>query len=298
MPSMDLTRTLTQRIGFNYVLIIEWLDPYEQRTGALLSQHLKNAGVSCRLAICNSADVVRQCLQEVLRRIPEWGVPAVHVETHGEEPSDDLEADVVFGVGDGPFLSWSELGELLAPINAASGFQLLLVGAACHGAAAMGTMNPNSHVAPYAVCLGFNTEVIDDSVLSSMSQIYTSLLVEGHEIRKAVELAEAAMRPGESIDWRTSVMVAYGVLRWTREKLLSPGASTPELLRQTLEPRMKEVWNKWFPEDLQRRDETYVLDWQLVEASHPTDGEPTAQGLAQLEKGSLGTRIRAAILRG
>lgn len=277
---MDLSRVFTQRTTFNYVLVIEWLKPGDARTGLMLVKHLLESRINSVYATCETSDGFRGILRETLEKIPERGIPAVHIETHGQQPPADLEADVVFGSGVGSPLTWSELGEILAPLNQASDFQLMLVGAACYGGAAMGAMNACSHVAPFSLCIGYETGVLDESVIRSMTELYSGLLVRRENPHAVIARAQEALRPGEKLHYLTSVILAYQVFRWCLDDLNKRAAETPPALRDNLKQRFSEVWNMWFPRELQQRDETYRLDWSIVTAPEPTDAQLAEAGAA------------------
>jgi hypothetical protein len=296
---MDLKKVFTQRSTFNYVLVIEWLEHDDRRTGAMLVEHLLKSGVNSAIAVCDSAEQFRAILRVARERIPQLGIPAIHIETHGAEPPEDLEADVAFGAGDGPLLTWSELGMLLAPLNQAANFQLMLVGAACYGAAAMGTMNAASHVAPFSVCLGYETKVLDTSIIKSMTELYSGLLVRREDPHAAISKAQNLLNPGEKIHFLTSVILAYQVFRWCFQDLTEKFEDIPASLRRDYKKRMFEAWEQWFPSELQERDETYKLEWNAVIAPQPTDDQLAnalnrfgAAGSAQNRRFRSALRIR------
>ena len=281
---MDLKRVFTQRTTFNYVLVIEWLEDDDARTGMALVEHMRNSGINCVYAGVVSSDGFRAVIDEALARVPERGIPAIHIETHGGEPPENIEEGVLFGSGNGPLLMWSQLGEMLAPLNRAADFQLMLIGAACYGAAAMGAMTGATHVAPFAVCIGYETEVLDESVINSMTELYSALLVRREGARAAIATAQRALRPDESIDFSTSVILAYQVFRLCVQEMdkESPGAAPA--LWDHYRQRFFEAWDMWFPRDLEERDETYRLDWSIVTAPQPAD-EQLAQALEAPQQG-------------
>lgn len=296
---MDPNRVLTQRSTFNYVLVIEWLGADDVRTGIMLVEHLRESGVNSAYAGVKTSDGFRAVIQEALARIPRLGIPAIHIETHGQEPPADLEEDVLFGSGDGPLLSWSELGRMLAPLNRAADFQLMLVGAACHGGAAMGAMNPCDHVAPFSLCIGYETEVLEESVLKSMKELYTGLLVRRDNPHAVLTRAQETLQPGERFHYLTSVMLAYQVFRWCIEDLKKRPQELPQALKDHYEQRFREVWEIWFPRELQVRDKTYVLDWSIVTAPQLNDQQLTeAMAMIGAPTNSEVGRIRAAVLGG
>ena len=279
---MDLKRVFTQRTTFNYVLVIEWLEDDDARTGMALVEHMEDSGINCVYAGVVSSDGLRAVIEEALARIPESGIPAIHIETHGGEPPENIEEGVLFGSGDGPLLTWSELGEMLAPLNQAADFQLMLIGAACYGAAAMGSMTGATHVAPFAVCIGYETEVLDESVLNSMTELYSALLVRREGAQAAIASAQRTLRPGESIDFSTSVILAYQVFRLCVQEIDENRPGVAPALWDHYRQRFFEAWEIWFPRDLQERDETYRLDWGIVIAPQPTN-EQLAQALESLQ---------------
>lgn len=56
-------------------------------------------------------------------------------------------------------------------------------------------------------------------------------------------------------------------------------------------------WDVWFPPDLQQRDGTYKLDWEIVMAPQPPD-EQLAGAFAEAgtPSNAQGERLRAALL--
>lgn len=294
---MDLKRVFTQRSAFNYVLVIEWLEPEDSRTGMMLVEHLNRSGINSVYAGVETSEGFRAVIHEALTHIPQWGVPAIHIETHGQKPPDDLEEDVLFGSGDGPLLTWSELGVMLAPLNQAADFKLMLVGAACHGGAAMGAMNACDHVAPFSLCIGYETEVLDDSIIRSMTELYSGLLVRRDDPHAVLARAQSLLRPGEKFHYLTSVILAYQVFRWCVDDLNTRAGEIPPALRENYKQRLFEAWDIWFPRELQERDETYRLDWSIVTAPQPSDAQ-LAEAMATVgaSTNTKSGRIRAALL--
>ena len=75
-------------IVFRYVLILEWLDEDDLRTGEALHRVLAELKMPSRLVRCTSADDVRAALADALANMGERGIPAVHLETHAEARGD------------------------------------------------------------------------------------------------------------------------------------------------------------------------------------------------------------------
>ena len=293
---MDLKRVFTQRSTFNYVLVIEWLESDDARTGMMLVEHLLRSGINSAYAGVESSDGFRAAIQEAIARIPQLGIPAIHIETHGQEPPDDLEKDVLFGSGDGPLMTWSELG-VMPPLNQAADFKLMLVGAACHGGAAMGAMNACDHVAPFSLCIGYETKVLDDSIIKSMTELYSGLLVRRDNPHTVLARAQEMLRPGEKLHYLTSVILAYQVFRWCVEDLIKRAGEIPPALRDNYKQRFFEAWDIWFPREIQERDDTYRLDWDVVTAPQPSDAQlAEAMAAVGVPTNMEGGRIRAALL--
>lgn len=62
-------------VGYDYVLVLEWLDQDDRRSGNELHARLRAAGVATRLAVCGSGEEVRTALANALREIGTEGVP-------------------------------------------------------------------------------------------------------------------------------------------------------------------------------------------------------------------------------
>src|SRR5690349_21179954 len=106
---------------FRYVLILEWLDKGDRRTGEELHAFLNGIGMPAKLVQCNSSDDVRRAITEARANIGRLGIPAVHLETHGEAPRKD-DQNLQFGTQVAPGVEWFEFGDWLAPLNEASDF--------------------------------------------------------------------------------------------------------------------------------------------------------------------------------
>src|SRR5271154_462340 len=120
-------------VGFDYVLILEWLAEGDEPTGEKLAEFLPCVGFDVERVVCHSWADVRRALEIAAAAIPEKGVPVVHLETHGSDPWSSEPEDIGFGGDEASGVAWGELGALLAPLNDASGYRLLFVSAACWG---------------------------------------------------------------------------------------------------------------------------------------------------------------------
>jgi hypothetical protein len=273
----------------DYVLILEWLGPEDRRTGRELHEYLKALGRKSILVVCNSARDVRTAIENAHGYIQSLGVPVIHIEAHGSNPAEVAIRDLDFGADASLGLPWTDLGYWLAPLNEATGFRLLVVGATCFGAGVIAAMQIYKHVAPFAGCVGFTTPVNPGSLRDAMREFYRSLF-SGVATGDAVENARRELRDAaESLRCHTSVALALRVLRGAYDELRTPeGVSEkvasmlekarqmgfvtapefqsdmPRLLQESSRAVMQKAWDCWFPPYLQDRVAGYRLNWDLV----------------------------------
>lgn len=279
-------------IVFRYVLILEWLDEDDLRTGEALHRVLAELKMPSRLVRCTSADDVRAALADALANMGERGIPAVHLETHAEEP--DGEDDLQFGTNAAPGVAWFEFGEWLAPLNVASDFRLLVIGAACFGVGVMAAMKVYAHPAPFAICIGMTTSVMAGTLQDAMFEFYRSLRSD-KGMHEAVANANRALRPPhEHMRMTSSPMLAYMVCRGVYDGYRTPDAmetriatlldrarnagmlipedahgQLPQMLHERGRVNMQAAWDTWFPPELQARDPDFRFDYTLVEMNPP-----------------------------
>lgn len=278
-------------ISFDYVLILEWLNEGDRRTGEELHQFLQGLGVPTCLVRCKSADHVRAALERALQNILARRIPLVHIESHGSNPLEEVDVrDADFGMNAAPGLPWTELGDWLAPLNAASRFRLLLVGATCFGFAAIAAMKVGEHVAPFAATVGFTTTVGDGSLHDAMKEFYRSICQRREQLQDAVAAAERELRePNEKVRATSSPVLAVRILRGAYDSIrpgepltehaselvrklrdaglpvpAKVGDAMPAVLLERGHARIKETWDSWFPPAAQQ-EETYRLDWDWIE---------------------------------
>lgn len=275
-------------VSWNYVLILEWLDEDDRRTGQQLHDFLFSIGMRSVLVVCSSADDVRNAVASALHRLPTLGLPVIHIESHATDPAASAEEDLEFGMNAVAGLPWEDLGEILWPLNRAGGHQLLVVGAACFGFGAIAAMNIFSHQAPFAATLGFTTNVTPGSVAFAMREFYRSLR-NGMGLRESAEAAQRELRAGERFELTTARLLGLQVLRGAYDDFRTPettnrrvslllskaaerglqfdelavdGMPTQLVVRSRV--RCEEVWNTWFPVELQHSIPTFRFDWGWV----------------------------------
>jgi hypothetical protein len=278
-------------ISFDYVLILEWLNKEDRRTGEEMHEFLQKLGVPTCLVRCKSADHVRAALERAVQNIPVRRVPLVHIESHGSNPFDEVDVrDTVFGINAAPGLPWTELGAWLAPLNAASEFRLLLVGATCFGFAAIAAMTVGEHVAPFAATVGFTTTAGEGSLHDAMKEFYRSICQRREKLEDAVAAAKRELRdPNTKVRATSSLVLAIRILRGVYDNIqpgepltahanelvgklreaglpvpAQIGDALPSVLLERGRARLKEAWDNWFPPAAQL-EQAYHLDWDWIE---------------------------------
>jgi hypothetical protein len=287
-------------VSFNYVLILEWLDESDVRTGHQLHDYLQSIQMPSKLVVCNCANDIADALADALHSIRTLGTPVVHIESHGSDPADVSFQKRDFGfsgapeIHAAPGLSWRDLGDWLAPLNEACDFAMLVVGATCFGFASIAAMKLHENVAPFAGCVGFTTSVYPGSLRDSMKELYLSFK-SGSDLKSSVENANRELRgSNESLRATSATMLAYQISREVYDQFRTPDAmdgwlqsmttkvrdaglavtplaewATPTNLHQLARENIQRAWDGWFPHALQERDCGYRLDWTIVELVEP-----------------------------
>jgi len=220
------------------------------------------------------------------------GIPLVHIESHGSDPLQTSDTrDAQFGTNAAPGLAWAEFGQHLAPLNAACGFELLVVAATCFGYAAINGMKVFQHTAPFAACVGFSTKIGPGSLHDSMKELYRSMCHRKEPLQDAIAAAGHELRePGESVELIGSTIYALRIMRSVYNEyreganlsrqagellkdLTDSGVEVPAqvidemptVLARNRDARIRQMWNLWFPEAAQQKHEAYRLNWEWVE---------------------------------
>ena len=271
----------------DYVLILEWLNAGDQKTGSALRDTLQARKVPVTLIDCHRPSDVFDALARAQEGIKDRGAPIVHIESHGDDPKQVALKERAFGT-DTESITWTELGRWMSPLNQACDFNILLVGAACWGLSASGTFRLHE-IAPFVGCIGFITSVFESSLRDATSELYRSLLVEHRDIPSSVASANRELRAHETLAFtsapRLATIAAMNTYRavmsesgfdairpYLTKVAQSPGAaakdyseSTWRVAREEVAKRlMTTVWSEWFPESIQARSPAYQLDWDAL----------------------------------
>ncbi|HET9106795.1 MAG TPA: hypothetical protein VFN79_06355 [Steroidobacteraceae bacterium] len=242
-------------IGFDYVLIIEWLGKRDALTGSQLHGYLPSLRFESTLVECQRPEDVRQALADAAAQVRSAGIPIVHLEAHGSNPWGGKAEDICFGSGGGPSVTWSQLGEWLAPLNIASDFKLLCVSAACWGSGIMGGISGGQHAAPFACAVGFRTEVDEGRLRDAMKELYRALK-SGNDLPECVKRAQRELVHGQKIELEVGLELARKILLNGSLRGATKSPIGPHRRRR----RARAVWNTWFPDYLQERDPAYRFD--------------------------------------
>jgi hypothetical protein len=244
-------------VGFEYVLVLEWLSDNDERTGTQLHELLPSVGFRSELAICRSWEDLTRALTKAASDIPSKGVPVVHLETHGSDPWDGAPEDIGFGPTEASGVAWAALGAVLAPLNVAADFRLLFVSAACWGSGVIAAIGWGEHPAPFSCAVGFRTKVVEGRLRDSMKELYRSIR-RGCELGECVESARRELVEGQEVQLEVTVELAVKILRTAYYKPRFPNGVRAGPLRRRR--RARRVWDSWFPLSLQERNPTYRFE--------------------------------------
>jgi hypothetical protein len=244
-------------VGFDYVLVLEWLALDDKPTGTQLHAFLPSVGFDSELVICQSWEDVQRALKEAASAIGEKGVPVIHLETHGSDPWIGAAENIGFGPEADTGAAWTQVGALLAPLNVAAGFRLLFVSAACWGSGVIAAIGSGEHPAPFACAVGFRTAVGEGRVRDSMRELYRSLK-RGLTLEQSVASAQRELVEGQEIRLEIAVELAIKILRTTyySPNALRRAIAGPHRRRR----RARGVWDSWFPPYLQEQNPVYRFE--------------------------------------
>jgi hypothetical protein len=277
-PGFESKGVVANSINAGYVLILEWLNKGDLRTGAALRDRLRRRGVPVEYVRCHHSEEVRAALECAVRDVSRRGAPIVHIESHGVDPHAIDSSQSAFGAGT-DCVRWATFGHWLAALNAASDFNILLVGAACWGASAAYAFRVDQSV-PFMGCIGFKTSIREASLRDAMLELHRSLLVDGNVARAVssaqLELHDASEKLAFISVTQLARMTVAGLCRKTmdlgaiaaladlREEDLIDHPELRELLELYVRRATVEIWDKWFPPRVQARSPAYRLEWPTI----------------------------------
>lgn len=194
------------------IVIVEWLSGDEQRTGAELKARLEARNghfLPVELFTCDARAEVFDALDDITRSVRGKGTPILHIEAHGSP-----DYDALVGPG-GESITWEELAPPLRRLNLATGFNLMVVAAACLSEAILFSVGMNE-VLPYVATISFRTKVTPSRLREAMLELYRALVIEG---KSADEAADRANRELDA-DQRLRFTEVPGLIRSSVAKSL------------------------------------------------------------------------------
>jgi hypothetical protein len=238
-------------VGFDYVLILEWLAEDDAPTGAQLHQYLQTIEFRSELRVCHSWEDIEAALIAARNAVAANGVPVVHLDTHGADPwRGGGDGHVRFGPWADSAPAWARLGVLLAPLNVQAKFQLLVVSAACWGSGIIAAIDAGDHPAPFACAVGFRTSVTEGRLRACMRELYRCFKG-GSTLDEAVASAQLELGVGQELRLEVIIDLAarmLGTLVFRRRPSIGPH----RWLRHA-----RIIWDRWFPRDLQEHVPAY-----------------------------------------
>lgn len=280
--TFDLSSVLKNRtlgLGFDYILIVEWLFDHDTRTGFSLYEWLSSRLPPGKVeySLCRSPTELEARLEQARRDTPVRGVPIVHIEAHGEDPAPGQTPSGFIGPdgnGGSELLSWERIGDILRPLNIASRFNLLVVGAACYGEGLI-LGAPGGKPMPFVAVVGYTDTISQLSLKHSLLELYRGLLLQKYELGLAVEAAgrehhspdDAVLRPtsmvvllAESFIEGSAVTVTKLRARFPLESAEPPKIGLASLSPTALQILRQGLWEAWslmwmmeqFPDNAER----------------------------------------------
>lgn len=178
-----------QALRFDYVLVIQFLDPTDRQTGEELMHRLRqSSNFPIELVVCETHEYVLSAISNARRNIARKGIPIVHFEAHGRASLANLPAGLGYersaacgqAEKEVELVLWKQLWPLLSKLNLASDFNLIVVAAACFGdEATLGLVRaldqPKFQVAPFMATVGFSNKIHVNRLFDAMVALYEDL---------------------------------------------------------------------------------------------------------------------------
>jgi hypothetical protein len=178
---------------FNQILVVDSIRVGDLNTAKLLFEDLQayasvhSPSPDIRYLRVESGDELIECILRCRRDADEQDIiPLLHIECHGNE--DGLE------LADGSFVDWEELKTPITQLNIATRLNLMIVVAACTGAALLKITSPSDR-APFWALIGPTKEVTAAELEKAYRALYLTLL-SSKSSSKAIEAMDAATDHG------------------------------------------------------------------------------------------------------
>lgn len=187
----------TKRYVFraNCVLVIEWLDAiHERKTGQELASFLRQRGINVTYVACLTGNDVITAITNAADEL--WlskNIPILHIEAHGHPEG------LAPGENSNQFLEWKQIEGPMRRLNIMSGFNLILVCAACYSFHSIRVFRIDD-VSPFTVAFGFNAKVGSTSLFDAMRELYRQFFGQSHPtLNVASENANRELRASDEL---------------------------------------------------------------------------------------------------
>lgn len=204
---------------FNRLVIVESLGTKDFKSGEELHKYLAAAEGLANIPIeyvpCPSATAFFEILGKLTVSASQGSTPLLHIETHGANDA----AGLVFQ--DDSFLSWGELAARWVPLNRATGFNLLIVVAACFGAHFLLSDFKLRSASPFWGLIGPTDTTHGPELLGSFRTFYRNLLSGATASSVFTTLNKTRLDAGELMVQPAEALFSKGINRYL-EKLCSP----------------------------------------------------------------------------
>jgi hypothetical protein len=196
-----------------HVVVVESLENDETRTGKVLADFLGSLDerVSCGVGITymtceHRGEFIEQIGLLSRAAVDEEFCPVIHIECHG---------DKVHGLqfANGSEMSWRELAAVLADLNRATGFNLLVVVSACYGGHLLSEL-VCGHPAPCLALIGPTDEVSPADIMAGFMRFYRELFASLSASQAVAALRSVSLDSGEwfvehAEAWYETLVIAY-----------------------------------------------------------------------------------------
>lgn len=178
---MDVKHNVEFEVGFNSIVVLNLVSEGELFNARRLDEHFFDVGgeLGCKVKVCHVQDwrALYRFFEEIRGSVECGEIPLLHVECHG---------DGVNGIklNCGSYVCWEEWLSLLAPINVASGYRLLVFLAGCFGVMSIDKINLRKP-APFAFLVGSLFEVGAGEALESAKKFY-EIIFRTRKMRDAI----------------------------------------------------------------------------------------------------------------
>lgn len=161
-------------LAFHEIIILDSIPEGDLNTADLLFEHLDNSAhelknyMEVQYKEVKSSSEFIEVVNSIRERVLDCGkTPLLHIECHGSE--DGLQ------FADGSCLSWLEMQGPLALLNASTGFNLIVVVAACEGFQILNTIDPKC-AAPAWGFIGPTQPVSPTQILDAYKPFYREII--------------------------------------------------------------------------------------------------------------------------